>query len=53
MALDHLVGDATRNAYARSDLWIARQELMAAWSEFVMVPPAPELALGLGSTWNY
>ena len=53
MALDHLVGDATRNAYARSDLWLARQELMAAWSEFVMVPPEPELALGLGSVWNY
>ena len=53
MALDHLVGDATRNAYARSDLWLARQEMMGAWSDFVVIPPAPELALGLGSIWNY
>lgn len=36
VALDHRVGDKTRNAYARTDLWVARQKLMAAWSAFVM-----------------
>ena len=34
-ALAHTVGDATAQAYARSDLYQKRAELMAAWGYFV------------------
>jgi len=51
LALDHVFGDRTRNAYARSDLFDARKKLLAAWDNFVMSapsgeatkPPAPEV----------
>ena len=44
LALDHVFGDRTRNAYARSDLFDARQKLLAAWANFVMSPP-PQKAM--------
>jgi integrase len=34
MALAHRIGNATENAYARSDLFEKRRRLMAAWCEF-------------------
>lgn len=34
-ALAHTVGDATERAYARSDLFDRRRELMEAWARFV------------------
>jgi integrase len=34
MALAHRIGNATENAYARSDLFEKRRRLMAAWGEF-------------------
>ena len=35
MCLTHLVGDRTRNAYARSDLFEERLEVMSRWSEYL------------------
>ena len=35
MCLTHLVGDKTRNAYARSDLFEERLEVMSRWSEYL------------------
>jgi integrase len=39
MALAHAVGDATEQAYRRSDLFEKRRELMALWSKFIDTPP--------------
>lgn len=39
-ALAHSVGDAVEAAYARSDLFEKRRQLMIAWSEFVGQPSA-------------
>jgi len=36
MALGHVVGTAVERAYARSDLFDRRRELMAAWSRFLV-----------------
>lgn len=40
MALAHKVGNATEQAYLRSDLRAMRQELMDAWGRFVCFPGA-------------
>lgn len=37
-ALAHQVGDETERAYARSDLFERRRELMGAWAKFSMEP---------------
>ena len=39
MALAHVVGDATVRAYARSDLFDKRRQLMQAWAEFCCSVP--------------
>jgi integrase len=38
MALAHVVGDQTERAYARGDLFIKRQQLMAAWARYCTAP---------------
>mgnify|MGYP001405407125 FL=1 len=35
MCLTHLVGDKTRNAYARSDLFEERMQVMSDWADFL------------------
>jgi integrase len=40
LALAHAVGSQVQRAYARSDLVEVRRTLMAAWSEFLLAPPA-------------
>ena len=40
MALAHAVGDATEQAYRRSDLFEKRRELMELWSKFIDTEPA-------------
>jgi integrase len=42
MALAHTVGDATQQAYARSDLLEQRRELMEAWAVFCIDATAAE-----------
>src|SRR5262249_44700345 len=39
-ALAHVSGDATRNAYARSELLRKRTQLMAAWAKYLTTPAA-------------
>jgi integrase len=39
MALAHAVGDATEQAYRRTDLFEKRRELMALWAKFIDTAP--------------
>lgn len=39
MALAHVVGDKTEEAYRRGDLFAKRVELMAQWAHFISTPP--------------
>ena len=43
-AIAHLVGDETRRAYQRGDLFDKRRELMEAWSRYCGVPDAKRAA---------
>jgi integrase len=40
LSLAHSVGDATEQAYRRSDLFEKRRELMELWARFIDTPPA-------------
>jgi hypothetical protein len=43
-ALAHLVGDGTRRAYQRGDLFAKRMLLMADWGRYCTLPPVAETA---------
>jgi integrase len=41
-ALAHVVGDKTRRAYQRGDMFEQRRRLMEAWAEFCVSPPVEQ-----------
>ncbi len=43
-ALAHVLGNATEQAYARSDLFDRRRTLMQQWGEYVAGEPRGEMA---------
>jgi integrase len=44
-ALAHTIGDNTRAAYERTDLFDPRRKLMAEWADYLSRPPAKVVAL--------
>ena len=48
-ALAHVAGDQTVAAYARSDLFERRRDLMERWARYLQAGPADVVSLDLGA----